>query len=75
MSHIQSLVLGTQLLGHNGSGDLAAYTLASFESYDDFQAQIMDVFLPRLAAFPSGTAEEPQAPPFELFEDVTKILG
>jgi preprotein translocase subunit SecA len=75
MSHIQSLVLGTQLLGHNGSGDLAAYTLTSFESYDDFQARIKDSFLPRLAAFPSGSDGEPQPPRLELFDDVIKILG
>lgn len=74
MSHIQSLVLGTQLMGHNGSGDLAAYTLTSFESYDDFQSRIKDSFLPRLAAFPSGSDGEPQPPRLELFDDVVRIL-
>ena len=78
MSHIQSLVLGTQLLGHDRIGDLAAYTLTSFASYDGFQAQIKDSFLPRLVAFPSEPAEEPHPPsltPLALFEDVTRILG
>ena len=75
MSHVQSLILGTQLLGHNGRGDLAAYTLASFESYEDFQARTMDSFLPKLAAFPHDLAGESQPPQLELFEDVIRILG
>ena len=75
MSHVQSLILGTQLLGHNGRGDLAAYTLTSFESYDHFQDRIVDSFLPKLAAFPSDLAGESQPPQLELFEDVIRILG
>ena len=75
MSHVQSLILGTQLLGHNGRGDLAAYTLASFESYEDFQARTMDSFLPKLVAFPRDLAGETQPSQLELFEDVIKILG
>ena len=75
MSHVQSLILSTQLLGHNGRGDLAAYTLASFEAYDQLQARIIDIFLPKLAAFPNGPAKETQPPQLELFEDVIKILG
>ena len=75
MSHAQSLILGTQLLGHNGKGDLAAYAIASFESYEHFQERIMDSFLPRLLAFPSELAVGPQQPKLELFEDVTEILA
>ena len=87
MVHVQSLILGSQLMGHNGRGDLAAYTLTSFEYYGQFQDRIMDSFLPRLAAFPSdstgdsagGSADDseknPQPPQLELFEDVVRILG
>ncbi|MEE8465244.1 MAG: hypothetical protein V3S68_02130, partial [Dehalococcoidia bacterium] len=79
MVHVQSLILGSQLLGHNGRGDLAAYTLTSFECYDDFQKRIMDSFLPKLAAFPKNIDRDPggnpQPPQSELFEDVIEILG
>jgi len=75
MSQAQSLILSTQLLGHNGRGDIAAYTLTSFESYDDFRNRIIDSFLPRLAAFPSELAGDTKPPQVELFEDVIRILG
>lgn len=58
MAHVQSLILGTQLCSHNGRGDLAAYTLTSFESYEQFQDRIVDSFLPKLAAFPSELGRE-----------------
>lgn len=78
MSHAQSLILGTQLLGQNGRGDLAAYAIASFESYEHFQDRIMDSFLPRLMAFPSDLAGDSQPPKLELFlelfEEVARIL-
>ena len=75
MSHVQSLILGTQLLSHNGRGELAAYTVASFEAYERLQDRIIDSFLPRLAAFPSDAAKESQPRQIELFEDVIRILG
>ena len=75
MSHAQSLILGAQLVGHNGKGDLAAYAIASFESYEDFQNRIMDAFLPKLAAFPSELAGESQTQGIKLFEEATRILA
>ena len=75
MSHAQSLILGAQLVGHNGNGDLAAYAIASFESYEDFQNRIMDAFLPKLAAFPSELAGESQTQGIKLFEEATRILA
>lgn len=58
MSQIQSLILATQLCGHNGRGDLASYTLSSFDSYERLQDRIVDSFLPKLAAFPGELAGE-----------------
>ena len=75
MSYAQSLILCTQLCGNNGRGDLAAYTLASFESYEHFQNRIVDSFLPKLAAFPSQSTGGPQPPQLEIFEEVIRILA
>lgn len=75
MSQVQSLILGTQLMGHNGRDDLAAYTVSSFESYKSLQDRIIDSFLPKLAAFPNDVVKESQPPQIELFEDVVRILG
>ena len=75
MSYAQSLILCTQLCGSNGRGDLAAYTLTSFESYEHFQNQIVDSFLPKLAGFPSGLTGGPQPPQLEIFEEVIQILA
>ena len=75
MSHVQSLIVGTQLCGHNGRGDLAAYTLTSFESYEHFQDRIADSFLPKLTAFPGGLAEESGPRTIELSEEVLQILA
>ena len=75
MSHVQSLILGTQLCGHNGRGDLAAYTLTSFDSYEHFQDRIADSFLPKLTIFPGGLAEESGPRTIELSEEVLQILA
>ena len=75
MSYAQSLILCTQLCGNNGRGDLAAYTLTSFESYERLQYRIVDSFLPKLAAFPSGLNGGPQPPQLEIFEEVIQILA
>ena len=78
MSHVQSLILGTQLCGHNGRGDLATYTLTSFESYEHFQDRVVDAFLPKLTAFPGELARESEHRtvelPVELSEEVLQIL-
>jgi len=78
MSHVQSLILATQLCGHNGRGDLAAYTLTSFESYEQLQDRIVDSFLPKLTAFPGESAIETEHGtvelPVELSEEVLQIL-
>ena len=78
MSHVQSLILATQLCGHNGRGDLAAYTLTSFESYEQLQERIVDSFLPKLTAFPGESAIETEHGtvelPVELSEEVLQIL-
>ena len=75
MSHVQSLILGTQLCGHNGRADLAAYTLTSFESYEHFQDRIVDSFLPRLVAFPNDLAGKSEPRTVELSEEVLQILA
>ncbi len=66
ISHIQSLILSAQLCGHNGRGDVATYTLTSFDSYEEFQNRIMDSFLPKLIAFPSGLTEQGETKVIEL---------
>ena len=78
MSHVQSLVLATQLCGHNGRGDLAAYTLSCFESYEHIQDRIVDSFLPKLSAFTGELAAKQESRTaelrVELSEDVNQIL-
>ena len=78
MSHVQSLMLATQLCGHNGRGDLAAYTLTCFESYEHIQDRIVESFLPKLTAFPGGLAGNQGSRTAELCveisEDVSQIL-
>jgi preprotein translocase subunit SecA len=78
MSHVQSLVLATQLCGHNGRGDLAAYTLSCFESYEHIQDRIVDSFLPKLSAFPGELSAKQESRTaelrVELSEDVNQIL-
>ncbi len=74
MSHVQSLILGTQLCGHNASGDLAAFTLTSYASYESLQDRIVDSFLPKLMAFPSALAGQAKPRTVELSEDVMRIL-
>jgi len=74
MSHVQSLILGTQLCGHNGRGDLASYTLTSFESYEHFQDRIVDSFLPKLTAFPRDRAGESEPRIVELSQEILQIL-
>jgi len=75
MSHVQSLILGTQLCGHNGRGDLAAYTLTSFDSYQHFQDRIVDSFLPRLTAFSGVSAGDPGPKTIELADEILQILA
>ena len=75
ISYVQSLILSTQLCGAHGRGDMAAFTLTSFESYELFQTRIVDSFLPRLAGFPSPSTGGPQPPKVELFQDVMQILA
>ena len=75
MSHVQSLILGTQLCGHHGRGDLAAYTLTSFDSYEHFQDRIVDSFLPKLTAFPSDVTGKSKPNTVELSEEVLQILA
>jgi len=75
MSQAQSLVLCTQLCSAGGRGDLAAYTLTSFESYEYFQTRIVDLFLPKLAAFPSMMTRGPQPLQLEIFDEVIQILA
>ena len=74
MANVQSLILATQLCGHNGRGDLAAYTLTSFESYEHFQDRIVDSFLPKLTTFPAESAGESGPRTVELSEEVLQIL-
>ena len=74
ISYVQSLILSTQLCGAQGRGDMAAFTLTSFESYELFQTRIVDTFLPKLAGFPGAATGGPQPPEVELFQDVTQIL-
>ncbi|PKB73050.1 MAG: hypothetical protein BZY75_03885 [SAR202 cluster bacterium Io17-Chloro-G7] len=87
ISHIQSLILSAQLCGHNGRGDVATYTLTSFDSYDEFQNRIMDSFLPKLISFPGELTGESETKTFEfsgnfsvelsveLSEEVLQILA
>ena len=75
ISYVQNLILSTQLCGTHGRGDMAAFTLTSFESYQLFQARIMDSFLPRLARLQSPLANGPQARRVELFHDAMQILA
>ena len=75
ISYVQNLILSTQLCGAYGRGDMAAFTLTSFESYELFQISIVDSFLPRLAGLPSPPTDSPQAPRVELFHDVVQILA
>ena len=75
MAYAQSLILCTQLCGGNGRGELASYTLSSFESYEHFQKRIVDTFLPKLTAFPRASTGEPQPPQLEIFEEVIQILA
>ena len=75
MSYSQSLILSSQLCGGNGRGELAAYTLTSFESYEHFQNRTVDTFLPKLTAFPRASTGEPQPPQLEIFEEVIQILA
>ena len=75
MAHVQSLILGTQLCGHNGRADLAAYTLTSFESYEHFQDRIVDSFLPKLTAFSGELVGKPEPKTVELSEEVLQILA
>jgi preprotein translocase subunit SecA len=75
ISYVQSLILSTQLCGAHGRGDMAAFTLTSFESYELFQTRIVDSFLPRLAGFPSPPTDGPRPPKVELFHDVMQILA
>ena len=75
ISYIQNLILSTQLCGAHGRGDIAAFTLTSFESYELFQTRIVDSFLPRLAGLPSPLANGPQARRVELFHDAMQILA
>ena len=74
ISYVQNLILSTQLCGAHGRGDMAAFTLTSFESYQLFQTRIVDSFLPRLAGLPSPPADGPRAPRVELSDDVMQIL-
>ena len=74
MSHVQSLILATQLCGHNGRGDLAAYTLNSFECYEQLQDRIVDSFLPKLTAFSGELAGESEPTTVELSDEVLQIL-
>jgi len=74
ISHVQSLILSTQLCGVHGRGDMAAFTLISFESYELFQARIVDSFLPKLAGFPGAPTGGPPPPQIELFQDVMQIV-
>ena len=75
ISYVQSLILSTQLCGANGRGDMAAFTLTSFESYELFQTRVVDSFLPRLVGFPSPPTGGLQPATVELFQDVTQILA
>ena len=75
ISYVQNLILNTQLCGAQGRGDMAAFTLTSFESYQLFQTRIVDSFLPRLAGLPSPPASGQQAPRLELSHDVMQILA
>ena len=75
ISYVQNLILSTQLCGTHGRGDIAAFTLTSFESYQLFQTRIVDSFLPRLAGLPSPPGSGPQAPRVELSHDVMQILA
>ena len=75
ISYIQNLILSTQLCGAHGRGDIAAFTLTSFESYELFQTRIVDSFLPRLARLQSPLANGPQARRVELFHDAMQILA
>ena len=75
ISYVQNLILSTQLCGSHGRGDIAAFTLTSFESYQLFQTRIVDSFLPRLAGLPSPPGSGPQAPRVELSHDVMQILA
>ena len=75
ISYVQSLILSTQLCGDHGRGDMAAFALTSFESYEQLQSLIVDAFIPRLADFPSSLTRNHHPPQVELFEDVIKILA
>ena len=75
ISYVQSLILSTQLCGAHGRGDMAAFTLTSFESYELFQTRIVDLFLPRLAGFHSPPTNGPRPPTVELSHDVMQILA
>jgi preprotein translocase subunit SecA len=75
ISYVQSLILSTQLCGTHGRGDMAEFTLTSFESYELFQTRIVDSFLPRLAGFSNPPTGGPQPASVELFQDVTQILA
>ena len=75
ISHVQSLILSTQLCGANGRGDMAAFTLTSFESYELFKTRVVDSFLPRVVGFHSPSTGDLQPARVELFHDVTQILA
>jgi len=75
ISHVQSLILSTQLCGVNGRGDMAAFTLTSFESYELFKTRVVDSFLPKVVGFPSPPIGDLQPASVELFHDVTQILA
>ena len=74
ISYVQNLILSTQLSGAQGRGDMASFTLTSFESYEQFQTRIVDIFLPTLAEFPSPSTKGPQSREIKLSQDVMQIL-
>ncbi len=74
IAYIQNLILSTQLCGYHGRGDMAAFTLTSFESYELFQTRIADSYLPKLSGFPGGPSGGPRPPRVELSQDVLRIL-
>ena len=74
ISYVQNLILSTQLSGAHGRGDMASFTLTSFESYERFQTRIVDSFLPTLAGFPSPSTKGPQPRQIKLSQDVMQIL-
>ena len=74
MAELHEVVLSVPLGLHDHRTAMADLAIRGFDAYHRFKEEVMDVFLPKLLAFPDKAAvEDPEEEPI-FVEDVARIL-